>query len=106
MSGAPADRLTAPPVPGTLIRRVGLRVTEISPTGCLIESSHPLVSGVVGELRVVIGEQEYVDAIRICRVTKIAGSGLGFRAGAEFLRLTPSSGTSLQSLARKLAPLD
>jgi hypothetical protein len=106
MSGASAVRLAAPRVPGTLIRRVGLRVLEISPTGCLIESSQPLVSGVVGELRVVIDEQEYVDAVRICRVTKVAGSGLGYRAGAEFLRVTPSSQTSLQNLARRLAPLD
>ena len=90
---------------GTLIRRVSLRVVEISRTGCLIESSYPLTPGVVGELRVVIDSHEYIDAVRICRVTKIAGSESTYRAGAEFLRLTPSSEVSLQSLARGLAPL-
>lgn len=71
---------------GVLARSVPSRLVEISRSGCLLESSHRVEDGTVGELRLEVEGQLLVDDVRVTRCTRVEGAGASYLVGAEFLQ--------------------
>ena len=78
---------------GVVVRRVAVRVVDLSATGCLLESSVRLNEGAVGTLHLTVDGRRYRETLRIARVASTAGRGTN-QAGAQFLTL----GSSRQAL--------
>jgi hypothetical protein len=88
---------------GVLTRQVGVRVINISASGCLIETSHRMNVGTVGALRVRFGTEEYSDDVQVVRCQTIAGAGSIYYVGMRFLLTTPRSARSLRhAVARQV----
>lgn len=83
---------------GVVVRRVTVRVTDLSATGCLLESSIRLNEGAVGTLHLTVDGRRYRETLRISRVASTAGRGGAYQAGAQFLTLG-SSRRALRHLA-------
>jgi len=94
---ASEDR-TAPRV-GALVRRMPIRVVDISAVGCLIECPQPVDAGTVALLALQIGGRRYVDAVRITRSVQLSGGIWAYRFGAEMLTLTPPGEQTLRRVA-------
>jgi hypothetical protein len=71
---------------GVLGRNVPARLIEISRSGCLLESRERVEDGTVGELRLQVGGETFVDDVRITRCVLVEGSGSCYRVGAEFVQ--------------------
>ena len=71
---------------GVLGKNVSTRLIEVSRSGCLLESRERVEHGVVGELRLQVGRQTFVDDVRITRCVLLEGSGSCYRIGAEFVQ--------------------
>jgi hypothetical protein len=84
---------------GALVRRLPIRVVDISAVGCLLESALPVDAGTVALLALQIGGRRYVDAIRITRSVRLSGGIWTYRFGAEMLALTPPSVHTLRRVA-------
>ena len=84
---------------GALVRRLAIRVVNISSVGCLLESTLPVEEGTVALLALHIGGRRCVDAVRITRVVRLAGGVWAYRLGAELLALTPPNGATLRRVA-------
>jgi hypothetical protein len=72
---------------GVLRREVQVRVLNFSGSGCLLESERRMEPGTIGTLRLVVGEDEYSDDVRIVRCQPIEG-GSSYHVGAEFVWTT------------------
>ena len=83
---------------GVVVRRVAVRVVDLSATGCLLESSVRLNEGAVGTLHLTVDGRRYRETLRISRVASIAGRSGAHQAGAQFLTLG-SSRRALRHLA-------
>jgi len=68
-----------------LIRDVPVCLLNVSLSGCLLESRTRLQTPVAGQLRVIVNGEARVDDIRLSRCVFVEGSGVVYRAGAEFL---------------------
>ncbi len=71
---------------GVLGRGIPARLVEISRSGCLLESRHPVDVGVVGELRLESGGDRIADDVRVTRCVRVEGSGSSYLVGAEFVQ--------------------
>jgi len=89
---------TAPRL-GSLVRRLPVRVVDISAVGCLLESAQPVDAGTVALLALHIGGRRYVDPVRITRAVRLSGGIWAYRFGAEMLTLTPPSVATLRRVA-------
>ena len=89
---------TAPRL-GALVRRLPIRVVDISPVGCLLESALSLDAGTVALLALQIGGRRYLDPIRITRSVRLSGGIWAYRFGAEMLTLAPPSVQTLRRVA-------
>ena len=69
-----------------LARGIPARLVEISRSGCLLESSHRVGDGIVGELRLEVGGELLVDDVRVTRCVLVEGSGSNYLVGAEFVQ--------------------
>jgi hypothetical protein len=83
---------------GVVVRRVAVRVVDLSATGCLLESSVRLNEGAVGTLHLTVEGRRYRETLRISRLASTAGRSGAHRAGAQFLTLG-SSRRTLRHLA-------
>ena len=83
---------------GVVVRRVAVRVVDLSSTGCLLESSVRLSEGAVGTLHLTVDGRRYRETLRISRVGSTAGRSGAHQAGAQFLTLG-SSRRALRHLA-------
>jgi PilZ domain len=81
-----AHAVAGPDVIGMLARSVPTRLIDISRTGCLLESRQRVDEGSVGELRLDVEREVFVDDVRITRCVLVKGSGSVYRVGAEFLQ--------------------
>ena len=72
---------------GVVVRRVAVRVVDLSATGCLLESSVRLNEGAVGTLHLTVDGRRYRETLRIARVASTAGRSGANQAGAQFLTL-------------------
>jgi hypothetical protein len=70
---------------GTIRRDVGVRLLNISMSGCLLEIAAALPLGLVGTLHVTIGTTEYSDLVRVVRCQSVAGAGERHRIGVQFV---------------------
>ncbi len=71
---------------GVLARSIPSRLVEISRSGCLLESSHRIEDGIVGELRLEVGGEMLVDDVRVTRCVRVEGAGSSYLVGAEFVQ--------------------
>lgn len=75
---------------GVIVRRVPVRVADISATGCMLESGLGIREGAVGTLRLTVDGRRYRETLRVTRVTAVSGSGGRHQVGAQFLTLGAS----------------
>lgn len=94
---------TMTPLVGAVIRRVPVRLVEVSASGCLWDASAPLDEGAVGFLEVRTAGHHRVEAVRIVRTLHAAGAPWPYRMAAEFLTLAPLSPDSLRGVAAVVA---
>lgn len=71
---------------GVLARSIPARLIEVSRSGCLLESSHRVGDGIVGELRLEVGGELLMDDVRVTRCVLVEGSGSSYLVGAEFVQ--------------------
>ncbi len=71
---------------GVLARNMPSRLIEVSRSGCLLESGHRMEDGTVGELRLEVDGELFVDDVRVTRCVRVEGSGSSYLVGAEFLQ--------------------
>lgn len=81
-----SNALEEPEVSGMLARSVQTRLLDISRTGCLLESRQRVEDGTVGELRLHLDDQTFVDDVRVTRCVRVEGSGSVYHVGAEFVQ--------------------
>ena len=94
----PVEKRTAPRL-GALVRRLPIRVVDISAVGCLLESALPVEAGTVALLTLQIGGKRYVDPVRITRSIRLSGGIWAYRFGADLLTLAPPSEPTLRRIA-------
>jgi hypothetical protein len=68
-----------------LIRDIPVCLLNVILSGCLLESRTRLQTPVAGQLRVIVDGEARVDDIRLSRCVFVEGTGVVYRAGAEFL---------------------
>jgi hypothetical protein len=88
---------------GVVVRRVAVRVIDLSATGCLLESSVRLSEGAVGTLHLTVEGRCYQETLRVSRLGATVGRSRAHRAGAQFLTLG-SSRRGLRHLASSAQP--
>jgi hypothetical protein len=91
---------------GVIIRRIPIRVRDVSAAGCLIESADLLPEGTVGQLEMIIDGERHLETVQVCRSTRTSGGGLPWRAGARFLSLTAPPPTSVRNVVARFEILD
>ena len=94
--------LSAHDLVAVLGREVGVRLVDISMSGCLLESGSRLEEGTTGLLRVVFEDEHYMDDVRIMRCRESEGSGALYQLGAEFLWTTNPRERSLRRIITRL----
>jgi hypothetical protein len=94
--------LGADDLAGVLTREVRVRLVNISGSGCLVELSAQVETGVTGVLKVEIDGEQYADDIRVARVQRVHGSSATWHVGAEFLWTTYPGSRSLRRVASRL----
>ena len=91
---------------GALTRQLGVRVLNVSGSGCLIESQRPIDIGTVGRLQLRFGLDEYGDDVQVVRCQPIRGAGAVFHIGLKFLWTTSyQAGTIRHGVKRCVAML-
>jgi hypothetical protein len=94
------------PAIGVLIRRVPVRIHDVSTTGCLLESFDALGEGAVGQLAIHFNDITHQEPIRICRSSNVTGSSWPWRSGAHFLSLTAPLTSSVRNIAARFEIID
>lgn len=89
-------------VMGVLARDVGVRLLNVSASGCLVESRVRLEAGTAGTLRIHVDVDEYCDDVLVTRCHEVQGAGATFHVGVEFLWTTPPGNRSLRRVATRL----
>ena len=69
---------------GLLVRRIPVRLLDLSLTGFLLESASQITVGSTGELRVDLGGARCSDHVRVARVVDRQGATLPYQLGGEF----------------------
>jgi hypothetical protein len=92
----------APVIVALLGRNVTVVVTEISRSGCLIESATAIPEGSVGTLSVTVDDVVYVEDVRVARCQSVPGGGERHYIGVEFLTLPREGRPSLRFYAASL----
>ena len=100
---APASSL---PALGVLMRRVPIRVRDVSTSGCQLESPDILLEGAVGQLEIAIDGQLQKEPLRVCRSVRTPGGQWPWRSGAHFLALEVPSATSVRNVVARFEILD
>ena len=80
------NALEGPEVIGMLARKVPARLIDISRTGCLLESHQRVEVGTVGDLRLQVQRDIFIDDVRVTRCVLVEGSGSLYLVGAEFVQ--------------------
>src|SRR4051812_25714518 len=85
---------------GILTRELGVRIINVSVSGCLIETPRRMEVGTVGTLRLRVGNEGYSDTVQVVRCQPIAGAGSMYHVGMKFLRTTPRHVRSIRHAVR------
>jgi hypothetical protein len=102
-AGAPGPSL---PALGVLMRRVPIRVRDVSTSGCQLESPDVLMEGAVGQLEIAIDGQLQKEPLRVCRSIRTPGGLWPWRSGAHFLALEVPSPASVRNVVARFEILD
>ena len=106
-SGAP---VTGPasvlPSLGVLMRRVPIRVRDVSTSGCQLESPDLLTEGAVGQLEIAIDGQIHKEPLRVCRSMHAPGGHWPWRCGAHFLAIEAPAPASVRNVVARFEILD
>lgn len=94
--------LRANDLAAVLGREVGVRLVDISASGCLLESDSRLLIGTTGSLRVLYDGAVYMDDVRIIRCRECEGSSRLYQFGAEFLWTNSPRDQSLRRVLSRL----
>jgi hypothetical protein len=94
------------PALGVLIRRVPVRIHDVSSTGCLLESADVLAEGAVGQLEIHFNDITHQEPLRICRSSTVSGTAWPWRSGAHFLSLTPPLASSVRNIVARFEIVD
>jgi len=86
-------------IKGAVIRRVPVRITEVSTSGCLWESPSSLDDGTVGWIDIRAAQQHHSEAVRVVRTRRFDGVMWPYRTAVEFLTLGPLSPESFRGVA-------
>ena len=87
----------------TLMRDLAMRVIDISPSGCLIESRRRLEVGTVGRLRLKFGNDECADDVEVVRCEPVEGERSLFYVAVRFLWTTPRDVGSIRHAVTQYA---
>jgi len=108
--GAPGKLFKTPPLAlpalGILVRRVSVRIRDVSVSGCLLESVDVLDEGMVGQLEISVGREPHSEPLRVCRSSRNVGSPWPWRAGAHFLALNAPAPASVRNVAARFEIID
>jgi hypothetical protein len=80
------NTLDAAEATGMLARNVPMRLIDIGRSGCLLETHQRIENGTLGELRLQVADEVFVDDVRVTRCVLVEGSGSLYRVGAEFVQ--------------------
>jgi len=86
----------------TLVRRVPVRLVEVSRGGCRLECASRLESGVSGQLMVELQGLVRIDDVRVVRCQQRAGVSAVYQVGAELLRIRRLGRRSVRMAVRKI----
>jgi hypothetical protein len=100
-----------PPTPtlpalGVLVRRVPIRVRDVSTSGCQLESPDVLTEGAVGQLEIAIDGQVHKEPLRVCRSMRTTGGHWPWRCGAHFLALEVPAPASVRNVVARFEIVD
>ena len=70
-----SNPMDMPEPDGMLARNVPMRLIDIGRTGCLLESHQRVENGTLGELRLQVDDEIFVDDVRVTRCVLVEGSG-------------------------------
>ena len=97
-----SDRaIPASPCPATLVRRVRVRVLDVSRAGCRLESDRRLEPGVAGQLVLTIEGRLRTQDIRVAHCQSREGAGALYHVGAELLRTRRLTDRSVRMAVRR-----
>jgi hypothetical protein len=86
-NGQPAPHTVTVQEPTAMLaRNVPMRLLDIGRSGCLLESHQRVENGTLGELRLQVDDEIFVDDVRVTRCVLVEGSGSLYRVGAEFVQ--------------------
>ena len=89
-------------------REIGVRVIDMSATGCLVESRRSIEVGTIGTLRVRLGSEECYDDVEVVRCEAVEDSPTIYHVGVRLLRTKPRQPGSIRHAvahrATSLAP--
>ncbi len=94
------------PAIGVLIRRVPVRIHDVSTTGCQLESFDALGEGAVGQLEIHFNDITHHEPIRVCRSLNVTGSPRPWRSGAHFLSLVAPLTSSVRNIVARFEIID
>jgi hypothetical protein len=94
------------PAIGVLIRRVPVRVRDVSTAGCLLETEDVLPDDSVGVLELTIDGERQVETLRVCRSARLSGTAWPWRSGAHFLSLSAPPPASVRNLVARFEIVD
>jgi hypothetical protein len=108
MRDGPARSPIKVPLPaiGVLIRRVPVRIRDVSAVGCLLESVDALPDGGIGLLEIPAGGESQCETLRVCRSTRFPGSAWPWRSGAHFLALGAPPQISVRNIVARFEIVD
>jgi hypothetical protein len=88
---------------GALMRRVPVRIVQVSTSGCLWESPSSLDEGTVGFIYLRAAGQQHSEAVRVLRTMRSALARWPYQMAVEFLTIGPLSPDSLRGVAALVA---
>jgi hypothetical protein len=96
------------PMAAVLVKRVPVRVRDISPVGCLLECTRSIPIGMSGCLHLEVNGGTFSDDIRVVRIQSPAGSGPDRKVGVELLPTRTFTHRSLRHAIREVmsGPID
>lgn len=88
---------------GVLRHDVTVRVLDVSPTGCLLETNMLVENGREGTLRIVLDGQELVERITVVRCQPLHGAGTRCLVGVRFSSATARPEGRLQAVVSQVS---
>jgi PilZ domain len=91
-----------PEAVGVLTREIGVRVLNLSASGCLIETTRRVDVGTIATLRIALDTDEYHDDVQVVRCHEIEGAGPVFHVGVQYIWTAVPHARSLRTAVRDI----